>query len=181
MRLHLIRHPCPVGAEGLCYGRSDLPLAQAPTALSAQLRARLPAHSPCYTSPLQRCRRLAELLDPAAIVDGRLAEMDFGAWEMRPWDAVPRHELDAWAADPLGYAPPGGESVAALRRRVLDFLAERIAAGQEELVLVTHGGIMKILAGLAFDEAGPVWQARRFPFGGLLRLDLEPPLPAAGD
>ena len=44
--------------------------------------------------------------------DARLAELDFGHWEMQSWDGIPRAEVDAWAADVAHYRPGGGESVA---------------------------------------------------------------------
>lgn len=170
MRLYLVRHLRPAGADGRCYGRTDLPLA-APIHgdAVAALRTQIPDGVPCYTSPLQRCRQLAEALHPAPVADGRLMEMDFGDWEMQPWDRIPRHELDAWAAAPLTYGPPGGESVAQLQARIGDFLREQAEA--PALLLVTHGGIMKWLAGLAAGEPPEVWQARRFAFGELLILD----------
>ena len=63
------------------------------------------------------------LLHPMPKIDDRLAEMNFGDWEGRPWDSIPRLEIDAWAADVAGYAPPGGESPRDLQRRALDFVA----------------------------------------------------------
>ncbi|GAB2180987.1 alpha-ribazole phosphatase [Denitratisoma sp. agr-D3] len=165
-------------AEGVCYGRSDLPLdpaagsAAALAILVQQLRARVPSHVACYASPLQRCRVLAEALHPRPRFDARLQEMDFGAWEMRAWEAIPRAALDDWAAEPLDFAPPGGESVARMRGRVLAFLREQREA--EALLLVTHGGVMKILAGMAADEPVETWLGRRFAYGELLSLTLDP-------
>ena len=98
MILHLIRHPRPLVAAGICYGRLDLEAENA-TALAASLRAELPTDLPVWRSPLSRCRALAEALHPQPLIDARLAEMDFGAWEGRSWDTIPRAELDAWAAD----------------------------------------------------------------------------------
>ena len=122
MRLHLIRHPKPSIEPGICYGQLDI-LAKIETAELACLRAELPPGLPLWSSPLQRCRQLAEQLHPQPIIDARLAEMSFGDWEGRSWDAIPRHELDAWAADVTGYTPPGGESPRTLQLRTLDFVA----------------------------------------------------------
>lgn len=159
-------------AAGLCYGRTDLPLAEDVAGWAQNLRAATAEKLPCYTSPLQRCRLLAEALHPAPEADPRLMEMDFGAWEMQPWDAIPRAGLDAWAADPLGFAPPGGESVTQMQARLLDFLAERT---ETELLLVTHGGVIKLLWGLAHGEPPQVWQARRFDYGCLVELNWSKP------
>ena len=78
-------------------------------------------------------------------VDDRLQELDFGAWEGIAWDDVPRACLDRWAADPFGFAPPGGESGGSLVARVRDF-ATVLTAGTH--VVITHGGPLKVLAGL---------------------------------
>jgi alpha-ribazole phosphatase len=129
MRLFLIRHPPPAVAPGICYGATDLPLAEDPARYAAALRPLLPPAAPLFSSPLQRCRRLAEALHPAPIVDERLRELDFGDWEMQPWESLERSLLDAWAQDPLHFRPPGGEAVAALRARVADFLAELARRG----------------------------------------------------
>jgi alpha-ribazole phosphatase len=161
MRLFLIRHPLPDVAADTCYGRSDLALAADPLACAETLRPLLPADAPLFSSPLERCRRLAELLHPAPRFDERLLELNFGAWEMQPWNAIDRAALDAWAADPLHFTPPGGEAVADLRMRVRDFL-DGLA---EDAVLVAHAGVMKLcaaeLAGVAADE----WFSMQFEYG----------------
>jgi alpha-ribazole phosphatase len=162
-------------AEGLCYGRSDLPLAADPAACAAALRPQLPAGLPLFSSPLLRCRALAERLHPAPSFDARLMEMDFGAWELRAWDAIERAQLDAWAADPLGFAPPGGESVAAMRARVRDFLAG--LAG--DAVLVTHAGVMKLVCAEIRGLQPADWLGLGFAHGGLTVLSADAPPAAA--
>lgn len=159
MRLWLIRHPPPDVAPGICYGRTDLGLAADPAPLAQSLRALLPAAVPLYSSPLARARLLAEALHPAPRFDDRLREIDFGHWEMQPWDGLDRGLLDAWAADPFGFAPPGGEAVAALRARVAGFLAE--LAG--DAVLVAHAGVIKACAAELAGEAD--WFGLRFDYG----------------
>lgn len=156
MILHLIRHPKPLIEPDICYGQLDV-AAENPAATAERLRAELlPGLSPGFTlwsSPLRRCRALAEVLAeklsdsshalPSPVrFDARLMEMNFGAWEGRPWDSVPRSQLDAWAADVEGYTPPGGESPHRLRERVLDFVA---GLGDGEHVLVTHAGVIRLL------------------------------------
>ena len=66
-----------------------------------------------WSSPAVRCRGLAEAIAAVLRVplreDQRLWELDFGAWEGRPWETIAREDLDRWALDPLGFAPPGGD------------------------------------------------------------------------
>lgn len=161
MRLHLIRHPRPLIAAGLCYGRLDIAAENDP-ALAAALRAELPPGLPVWSSPLRRCRELAAALHPAPQIDERLAELDFGAWEGRPWDAIPRPELDAWAADVAGYAPPGGESPRALQARALAFV-DSLAV--DEAVVVTHAGVIRTLLAWARKLPPERWCELDFAYG----------------
>lgn len=175
MLVHLIRHPRPATPSSTCYGRTDVELA--PEALrglgelARSLRAQLPQVTAVFTSPLRRCAQLAQLLHASPIVDARLTELDFGAWELRAWDDVPREQLDAWASDPLGYRIPDGESVADMHERVLGFLHERAAQGHQHVALVTHAGVMKIALGLARQAPTTEWMAWRFEHGSLHVLE----------
>jgi alpha-ribazole phosphatase len=148
MKLHLLRHPQPAVAPGLCYGATDLPpdedaLAQALAGLRA---ANLPGALPVYTSPLRRCTQLARVLQPATLhVDARLAEMDFGAWEMRPWSAIARADVDAWNSDLLTYRPGGAENVMDVARRVAAFHDDLLRAGVPEALVICHAGTIRLL------------------------------------
>jgi alpha-ribazole phosphatase len=143
MKIVLIRHPPTTIAPGLCYGRLDLDLRA--DAGAAGLRARVAAWpGRVWTSPARRCRAIA---GPAAIIDARLLELDFGAWEGLAWADIPRADLDRWAADPAGFAPPGGESGAALLSRVEAFHA-MLRDRAEDALVVAHGGPLKLLAAL---------------------------------
>ena len=105
-----------------------------------------------WTSPARRCRaladRIADALPLPIISDPRLLELDFGAWEGKPWDDVPRTELDRWAADPLRFRAPGGESGEALIARVSDFFAGL----KQDCVVVSHGGPLRVLSALLRGE-----------------------------
>ena len=161
MRLHLIRHLKPVIEPGVCYGRHDCS-AESVEAAALALRAVLPAGLPVWSSPLIRCRALAEQLHTHPLIDDRLAEMHFGDWEERRWDDIPRAELDAWAADVAGYAPPGGESPRDLQRRALDFVA---SLDVPEAVIMTHAGVIRTL--LAHWRGLPPerWTELNFAYG----------------
>jgi alpha-ribazole phosphatase len=154
----LMRHLRPEVAEGICYGVTDLDLAPGHEAALEALLPRLPPLAGLATSPLRRCRHLAEVIGArhglTATLDPRLAEMDFGAWEGRPWSEIPRAELDQWAADFLLARPHGGESVARLQARTQAALAEYRARPGHTL-LVTHAGVIK--AALATGPRAEDW------------------------
>lgn len=165
MQLYLIRHPKPDIDTGVCYGRSDLGLAEDAGERADALRALLPADAPLWSSPLRRCLELARALHAVPVIDERLVEMHFGSWEMRRWDEIPRHEIDAWAADPVGYAPPGGESPAELRARVSGLLQEL----PEVAVLVAHGGVLR--ACVAELTGAADWHELHFDYGSATLIE----------
>ena len=168
MVLHLIRHPQPRVAPGICYGQLDIPAENA-GAVAASLRPVLPAGLPVWSSPLKRCRELAVQLSAQAATDERLAEMNFGSWEGRPWDEIPRAELDAWANDVGAYAPPGGESPRAVQQRALDFVA-----GLEvpEAIIVTHAGVIRVLVAHWRNEPPAEWPQLVFAYGSLTTVEI---------
>lgn len=159
-------------APGICYGRSDLPPAADTVYCAATLRAQLPANLKVFTSPLRRCLALAQALHAQPIVDERLIEMNFGAWEMRAWSDIPRREIDAWSAAPLDYAPPGGEPVAALRARVRSFLDARRAEAETDIIVVSHAGVMKLFAAECLQLPADSWLSMTFDYGGIFVVDL---------
>jgi alpha-ribazole phosphatase len=118
------------------------------------------------TSPLARAARLADALGAlrglAVTTDARLVEMDFGRWEGRRWDDIPRSDLDDWAADLLHARPHGGESVAMLAERVTLALADYADA-----LVVTHMGVIR--AALSAHGHATPWEAK-LAFGQSLTL-----------
>ena len=153
MRLYLVRHPQPEIAPGICYGSTDLGIvdsAATRTLAALSTLAALGPDTPVYTSPLRRCSEFAALLAAAhgfakIVCDARLAEMDFGCWEMRAWDDIPCEEIEAWAADPAGYRVGGGESVAQMAQRIHAFHAELKQCGHERAVVICHAGSIRLL------------------------------------
>lgn len=165
MRTFLIRHPKPDIDAGICYGRSDLGLTEDPMLRAAALRPLLPDDASVWSSPLRRCLALAQALHAAPVIDERLLEMNFGHWEMRRWEEIPRAEIDAWAADPVGYTPPGGESPGAMRIRVAAVLRELPDAA----VVVAHGGVLRVaVAELVGVEN---WHMLHFDFGSVSLIE----------
>ena len=170
MGVTLVRHTTPDVAPGLCYGRTDLDVAASFPAEAAVVAAALPTFARIVTSPLMRCVKLADYLGQSAglapITDSRLSEMDFGAWEGRAWADIPRAELDDWAADFLHARPHGGESVAMLRNRTMEAMAEWLGGGGHTL-LVTHSGVIR--SALSTGDAAEDFSAK-IDFGGFHSL-----------
>lgn len=179
MRLYLVRHPRPEVPAGHCYGRSDLAPKEADVerVLAALAGQGLDGAMPVYASPLARSAVLARRLALAPIFDARLAEMDFGAWEMRSWDDIPRSEIDDWSADLLHYRPGGGESVMEVAARVAGFKADIALAGHQQALVICHAGTMRLLhslhlGGTLVDAALRAAQApHRIEYGEVMMLE----------
>jgi len=150
MALVLIRHPQPEVAAGICYGKTDLRLRE-PAALSAQAiderLGKAPSHMVC--SPLRRCAELGVALaamhqNAALTFDTRLQELDFGNWEMQPWDSIGKNAMDAWIASRFD-AHHGGESLQQLDNRVASWLhdARDAFATDQTLWVITHAGVIR--------------------------------------
>lgn len=149
MELYLIRHTPPASTDGICYGRTDVPLAASAEQDIQCVAALLPGFDRVYSSPAQRCTKLAEVLarrDGCALsVEPALSELDFGEWEQLPWSQIPREHSDPWAADTWHRAPPGGETEQALWSRVSTWYATLIAQPVARCAIVAHGGSLRML------------------------------------
>ncbi len=109
------------------------------------------------SSPLARCRETAEFaaarLDLDVRVEDGLRETDFGAWEGLTFAEVRERypdDMDAWLASPEAEPTGGGESFAAVARRVAaarDALVEEYAG--RTVLVVSHVTPIKTLVRLA--------------------------------
>ncbi len=147
MPLYLLRHTRVAWPQGICYGQSDVPLADTFAQELAAVQAAWPAAlTDCRVrcSPLSRCVRLAEGLELSYQVDARLMELNFGAWEGKAWDDLPPEELNPWMEDFVSQAPPQGESYQQLAERAAAAWAGCQAEAPEQPWLwITHAGVIR--------------------------------------
>ena len=173
IRLWLIRHLPPAVQAGVCYGQTDLalqtPLSQQLETVNA-LRHKLPAGVRLFSSPLRRCAELAAALSDLPVQDLRLQELNFGRWEMQPWETIGREALDAWAADLVGFRPPGGETGYELQQRALQWVKE-ISVVHDEVIVITHAGVIRALQAHHQRLPGAQWLSLRYEYGQLVCLD----------
>jgi len=180
MQLHLIRHPRPTVEPGICYGQTDLDLAESAAEVAARLRPLLPESFALHASPLARARLLADELGTPCL-DDRLKEIHFGEWEGRTFADI-GSAIDDWAADPLGFRAPGGESPREMAARVLQWLEVEIgdrhqfpkpSTAPEHLVVVAHGGPLRAIAGHLLGMPPERWLGLDFGCGQVTRIDVE--------
>jgi probable phosphoglycerate mutase len=106
-----------------------------------------------YTSDLLRAwetaRPVAEATGAPLHTDEGLRERGFGSFQGKTFteiEAAMPDEARRWRQRDPFWAPPGGESLTAMRRRVIETLhalASRHVG--EQIVMVAHGGVMDVL------------------------------------
>jgi ribonuclease H / adenosylcobalamin/alpha-ribazole phosphatase len=184
--LLLVRHGQTAhSAERRFSGRADPPLTDLGTAQAAALADRLarwPAEiGAVVSSPLARAQATAAAVGvrlglDVSTVDG-LVETDFG-----DWDGLTMAEVrDRWPAEMSAWhgseevAPPGGESMAAVARRVRRARDTLLAAHPGQVVVaVTHVTPIKMLLRQALDASAALLYRLHLDLAGLSIVDWYP-------
>ena len=179
----LVRHGrTEANARGLLLGRADPELDEAGRAQAVRLAAVLAPLDVArvVASPLTRCHQTAQAIVGGAIaarraagaetssvptveVDERWIELDYGAFDGLTGGDVPDATWAAWRED-VTWAPEGGESLAALGKRVRAACADLAAdAHDRDVVVVTHVSPVKAAVawalGVGDEVAWRLWVA----------------------
>jgi broad specificity phosphatase PhoE len=182
--IDLLRHgECE---DGSCYrGSTDVALSEIgyqQMLLSAGCI--VPIYDSLWTriisSPLQRCAvfaaDLAQQKKIPITVDAAFQELHFGDWEGQAIDHIWQTQqvaVESWFADPVNFPPPNGEKADVFFLRVKQALLNCIStAGDEDLLLVVHGGVIRAL--LAHCLSMSLADMNRFdvPYGCLSRIQV---------
>ena len=160
-RLILLRHGEPdETVRGRCYGRLDPGLSQRGRDQMRQAWRLLDNQSPSavYSSPSRRAVESTALRSsdaPAAAIDERLREMDFGAFEGLTYDQIAARYPQTyaqWMTRPTDVVFPDGESFVTMSARARAALEQiRRKHSGETVVTVSHGGINRVALGQALD------------------------------
>ena len=152
LHLDLLRHGETELGGGLRGSLDDALTATGWQQMSAALIDRGPWNR-VISSPLQRCAQFAEQLAlrlgvPVSL-EKDLQELHFGAWEGQSAAALMETDaegLGLFWADPYSFTPPLGEAVSDFSARVLAAV-ERLHQAHvgERVLLVSHGGVMRLL------------------------------------
>lgn len=172
MILYLIRHTTPDIEKGICYGQTDLPLADCFEDEAAFLLSKLKAIpiEQVISSPLQRCSKLAAKIKPDFSIHTDLKELDFGDWEMVPWNKIPEKEINPWMQDFVNTPVPNGESYMNLYLRSLSVLNN---IHIENTVIVSHAGVIRsLLAHISKTDLKDSFDAK-IPYGSIVKADTQ--------
>ena len=142
----------------------------------AQMEAAVQAGSwdGILSSPARRCAAFAEDLAARLGVPLEvwpdLGERHFGSWEGRAAAEIPLDELCRFWADPVGFTPPGGEPFTVMQQRCQAAWQRLLACSAEHPLVVTHGGIVRVLLGEVLGVAANRLLLIEVPHASLSRL-----------
>ena len=173
MEIYLIRHTTPLVEKGICYGQTDLDITESFEAEAQAISASLPNHiEQVFSSPLQRCSKLANQLFPSHEISlhPELMELNCGEWEMQYWDAIPKPQIQPWMDDFIHVVVPGGESYLQLHQRVITKFLEISSTGKTSAI-VGHGGVLRsILAHITGIELKASFSAFQLHYGAVVKI-----------
>ena len=114
-----------------------------------------------FSSTLKRAQETAEIIkrhvNLPLVIDRRLGERDFGSLSGKNWSQIEKGVSETAHADDRAqrydYTQFGGESAEDVKQRLLDFLDFlKKEHSSEKILIVAHGGIMKMLQHLYTEE-----------------------------
>lgn len=172
MEIYLIRHTTPAVERGVCYGQADIDVTESFHSEAALIRTHIPTSiSHIHSSPLQRCRKLAEYLFPEqdVVYHDALKEINCGDWELMKWDDIAKEQIQPWMEDFVNVRIPNGENYVQLYERtaaLFDSLQD-----SSPLAIVTHGGVMRsILSHITHTSLKDSFGAFSLHYGCVVRI-----------
>jgi probable phosphoglycerate mutase len=146
-RILLVRHgQSEWNADGRWQGQADPPLSELGEQQAVAASRVIGTVDAIYASDLVRARRTAELvaaqLGEDVVVDERLRERHAGDWQGRT-----RAEIEeGWPGYlETGRRPTGYEPDDSVLERIIAALAEIAATHDGDVLVVTHGGVVRVV------------------------------------
>jgi len=177
MEVYLVRHTETICEKGVCYGQSDVGLAEPFESVFENIVSQLPSEAIIYSSPLKRCVILAEYIQNNIKTisfekEDRLMEMNFGDWEMKNWNEISPEQLNPWMEDFVNISVSNGESFIALHERVGDFLSQISKERTKPIIIVAHAGVIRSI--LCHHTSLPLKDAfnNKVDFGEVIKIAL---------
>jgi alpha-ribazole phosphatase len=162
-RVYLIRHGEVTTFQRKSFnGHTDVALTPRGASQLEAVAGRLSAYPirAVYTSDLQRSVQGGEMIAKVCSAPlykvPALREKHFGTWEGCTAQEVAERDLKGWAAwiaDPFDCCPEGGESYREVSKRAVSALEAILEKHPgEEIAIVAHGGVNRVLLADALDQ-----------------------------
>jgi len=175
MLIHLIRHTTPEIDEDICYGQTDLDLAPSFEQEAQTVLSKLKPHYDfVVTSPLQRCSRLASMVNAdKRHSDERIVEYNFGDWELKKWSEFNCEATQHWMNNFVEQPAPNGDSLISMKSRVDEFWQELIHSDHKSVAVVTHSGVQRLIHGYVLKTPLTHLFRLQLDFGAVLELKVD--------
>lgn len=161
-------------AAGRLLGRADLPLTDLGKAQAAAVAAAIGPVDRVIASPLARAQQTAAAFGSPVETDERWIEVDYGEYDGMPLADVPREVWDTWRTD-AGYAPPGGESLTAVGRRVREACNELVELARTgDIVVVSHVSPIKAAVAWALGVGDEIAWRTFLDVAAICRVGITP-------
>ncbi|MFL0245969.1 alpha-ribazole phosphatase [Candidatus Clostridium stratigraminis] len=163
MNIYLLRHgETEENKNRFYYGKLDVSLNEKGRTQALKAREFLEEvnFDKVYTSERLRTKETASIAFREGlnnfIADKRINEMDFGEFEGKDYKEIQElypKEYENWSSDWKKFSPPGGESYLEVYNRVKEFMEELLRVQCENVLVVTHGGIIRTILCFVLGES----------------------------
>jgi alpha-ribazole phosphatase len=163
MKITVVRHTSVAVEPGICYGQSNVDVAESFEMEAALVKTKLQhrCFDAVFSSPLSRCTKLARYCGfKEPVLDSRLMELNFGDWEMKVWNNINDPQLEPWYDDWVNEKTTNGESFRDQIERVNRFLNDLQTKDYQNIAIFTHGGVIRALQVIL--EQYPIQKAFEF-------------------
>ncbi|MGY5352651.1 alpha-ribazole phosphatase family protein [Wenyingzhuangia sp. IMCC45533] len=172
MIVYLIRHTTPNIEKGICYGQADIDVADNFEDESNFILNKLKYvdTETVISSPLLRCVTLAKKINSTFHTNTNIKELDFGDWELMPWNDIPTTEIDPWMIDFVNTPVTNGESYMDLYQRSIDFYK---TISNNNSIIVTHAGVIRSILAHITNTALKDSFDFKIPYSTIVKIDTE--------
>lgn len=181
MKIIIMRHPeTKANDQGIIYGRLDYAYTKKGYEQGSKLieYVKYKEIQRIYSSPLKRANGIATEISKnrniEVIVKDQLAEMDYGIFEgLKEEEIINKYEdeYNQFMKNYNTYTIPNGECYKGFCQRVKAFIVDELKAQEGTIVIVTHGGVIRLLMSYLLDiDLNLIWHFEVLP-GGVVEID----------
>ncbi|MEG0549581.1 MAG: histidine phosphatase family protein [Vagococcus sp.] len=165
--IYLIRHgETDLNKRRAFYGSLDVPINETGIEQANTLKEKFSRQSieTLYVSGMKRANMTADIIFPNEVkkIDIRLNEKGFGKWEGLIADEIEAafpSEWEKWLNEPFDYTPPGAESFAEFKERVLTGFEDILSKSTGDLAVVCHLGVIRVIVE-AYQNTNDFWSIK---------------------
>ena len=155
MNIYITRHgETKYNKLSLMQGRTDEPLNETGILQAEKAKGELEKikFDAVYSSPLCRAVKTASIMgnisEDKIIQDERIIEVDFGPYELKPYGRLGLHMTLYWIYPFILKPPANVEALDTVTKRVSSFVNDLLTKDYENVLIVCHGGIVRVLSGI---------------------------------